>query len=376
MSDEEKQPQGGESPVEEHHDHNHSHVAEETQVAEDTHVVEDARTRALAEALQSSFKVVRVLMVVLAVAFLGSGITKVGPGEKALLLRFGAFQRPLPPGLHFAWPNPIETIEKVKVSKIMTITSDVGWRTAAEEEGGPQGPEDSPSFEPEYHGYTLTGIGNAVHIRAVMNYSLQDTDEAIKAYAFDFDDVTDFLQSALDNAVYHASANHSALDALKRTKLDEDIRERFKKVVNDVHGLPIVVDGTIQLEVQVPGDVEPAFAAFGTSDTVSKTTISEAKKKAGNMVTNAEGQAKVIQSGGETIADRLLTLVEAEAKSFSEQGPYYESNPELFRQRLLTGTMQRVLTNAVDVFYLSGRQPRIWLNRTPEKRKLKEAGTP
>ncbi len=376
MSDEEKQPQGGESPVEEHHDHNHSHVAEETQVAEDTHVVEDARTRALAEALQSSFKVVRVLMVVLAVAFLGSGITKVGPGEKALLLRFGAFQRPLPPGLHFAWPNPIETIEKVKVSKIMTITSDVGWRTAAEEEGGPQGPEDSPSFEPEYHGYTLTGNGNTVHIKAVMNYSLQDTDEAIKAYAFDFDDVTDFLQSALDNAVYHASANHSALDALKRTKLEEDIRERFKKVVNDVHGLPIVVDGTIQLEVQVPGDVEPAFAAFGTSDTVSKTTISEAKKKAGNMVTNAEGQAKVIQSGGETIADRLLTLVEAEAKSFSEQGPYYESNPELFRQRLLTGTMQRVLTNAVDVFYLSGRQPRIWLNRTPEKRKLKEAGTP
>ncbi len=376
MSDEEKQPQGGESPVKEHQDHNHSHVAEETQVAEDTHVVEDARTRALAEALQSSFKVVRVLMVVLAVAFLGSGITKVGPGEKALLLRFGEFKRPLPPGLYFALPNPIETIEKVDVSKIMTVTSDVGWRTAVEEEGVPPGPEDSTSFEPEYHGYTLTGNGNTVHIKAVMNYRLEDTDEAIKAYAFDFDDVTDFLQSALDNAVYHASANHSALDALKLTELEEDISERFKKVVNDVHGLPIVVTGKIQLEVQVPGDVEPAFAAFGTSDTVSKTTISEAEREAGNMVINAEGQAKVIQSGGETIADRLLTLVEAEAKSFSEQRPYYESNPELFRQRLLTGTMQRVLTNAVDVFYLSGRQPRIWLNRTPEKRKLKEAGTP
>ena len=371
MSDEEKQPQGGEPPVEEHHDHNHSHVAEETQVAEDTHVVEDARTRALAEALQSSFKVVRVLMVVLAVAFLGSGITKVGPGEKGLLLRFGAYQRDLPPGLHFALPNPIETIEKVDVTKIMTITSDVGW--GPPDENGD--PEESSLFEPEYHGYTLTGNGNTVHIKAVMNYRLEDTGEATKAYAFKFDDVTDFLQSALDNAVYHASANHSALDALKLTELAEDIRERFKKVVNEVHELPIVVD-PIQLEVQVPGEVEPAFQAFGTSDTVSKTTISEAEKEAGKMVTNAEGQAKVIQSGGETIADRLLTLVEAEAKSFSEQRPYYESNPELFRQRLLTGTMQRVLTNAVDVFYLSGRQPRIWLNRTPEKRKLKEGGAP
>jgi hypothetical protein len=43
---------------------------------------------------------------------------------------------------------------------------------------------------------------------------------------------------------------------------------------------------------------------------------------------------------------------------------------------LVAETMQRVLTNAVDVFYLSGRTPRIWLNRTPEKRKLKEGGTP
>jgi hypothetical protein len=48
----------------------------------------------------------------------------------------------------------------------------------------------------------------------------------------------------------------------------------------------------------------------------------------------------------------------------------------LFKQRLVAETMQRVLTNAVDVFYLSGRQPRIWLNRTPEKRKLKEGETP
>ena len=48
----------------------------------------------------------------------------------------------------------------------------------------------------------------------------------------------------------------------------------------------------------------------------------------------------------------------------------------IFEQRLVAETMQRVLTNAVDVFYLSGRPPRIWLNRTPEKRKLKEGGAP
>ena len=79
MSDEEKKPQGNEPPAEVHHDHDHP-VA-----------VDDARSRALAEALQSSFRVIRVFMVVLAVAFLGSGITKVDSGEQCLHLRFGQY---------------------------------------------------------------------------------------------------------------------------------------------------------------------------------------------------------------------------------------------------------------------------------------------
>ena len=48
MSEEEKQPLDNKPSTEEHNVHDH------------TEVVDDARTRALAEALQSSFKVVRV----------------------------------------------------------------------------------------------------------------------------------------------------------------------------------------------------------------------------------------------------------------------------------------------------------------------------
>ncbi|MDP6793814.1 MAG: SPFH domain-containing protein [Verrucomicrobiota bacterium] len=366
MSDEEKLPQGTEPPVGERHD--------------STQVVEDARARALAEALQGSFKVIRVLMVVLTVAFLGSGITKVGSGEQALLLRFGEFKRPLGPGLHFAWPNPIDRIVKVDVSKNVTITSDVGWSTAEGEE-----PQDGFSFDPNFDGYTLTGKGNTVHIKAVMNFSLEDSEKAIKAYAFNFDDTAVFLQSALDNAVYHASANRSALDAEKRKMdsdgnrlgktLEEDIRNRVKKVVNEAHELPIKVN-SLTLSFQVPEGVKSAYLEFGDAETKRNEKVVKAQTEAGSIVTKAEGDAKVIQSGGETTKRRFLTTVEAEARSFTEQRPYYESNPELFRQRLLTGTMQRVLTNAVDVFYLSGRQPRIWLNRTPEKPKLKEGGAP
>ena len=63
MSEEEKQPQGNNPSTEENHLHNQ------------TEVLDDARSLALSEALQSSFKVVRVLMAALGIAFLCSGIT-------------------------------------------------------------------------------------------------------------------------------------------------------------------------------------------------------------------------------------------------------------------------------------------------------------
>ena len=72
MSDEEKQPQVSKTPK------------EEPQDQQNNKVVDDARSRALAEALQSSFKIVRIFMVILGVAFMCSGITKVNENEQAL----------------------------------------------------------------------------------------------------------------------------------------------------------------------------------------------------------------------------------------------------------------------------------------------------
>ena len=79
----------------------------------------DAGSQALAEALRSSFAIVKVVMVLLVLLFLASGFFTVGPQERAILLRFG---RPvgegenalLMPGLHWSLPYPID--ESIKVS--------------------------------------------------------------------------------------------------------------------------------------------------------------------------------------------------------------------------------------------------------------------
>ena len=62
------------------HDHDHDHATPETSV--------DAGSQALAEALGSSFAIVKVVMVVLFLVFLGSGFFQVRPDQRAIILRF------------------------------------------------------------------------------------------------------------------------------------------------------------------------------------------------------------------------------------------------------------------------------------------------
>ena len=360
MSDDEKQTPGVEPP---------SDKAPTASVE----VMDDARTRALTEALQSSFKVVRVIMVILAVAFLGSGITKIDNNKRALHLRFGKYKDTLPPGLAWAWPYPIDEIVQIPVNKNRTITSDVGWRTEDEES-----PQPSMSFQPTYDGYTLTGDGNVLHVKAEMNFSLdENSDKTIKRYEFGFSDVTRFLGSILDNAVYHASAGRSALEAYTlQSDLRNAIERRVKKRIGEIDSDLRIKINSLTLDVTVPLDVKTAFDAFLKVQQESQQKVATAKADATSTLANALGQAKVIEGGGRTAANVLLSSVQAEAKAFDEQRPFYEDNPGLFEKRLVAETMQRVLTNAVDVFYLSGRQPRIWLNRTPERRKLEEGQVP
>src|SRR5512137_2371763 len=92
----------------------------------------DAGSQALAEALRSSFAIVKVVMVLLVLLFLASGFFTVGPQERAILLRFG---RPvgegekalLMPGLHWSLPYPIDESIKVSISGLQQVNSTVGW---------------------------------------------------------------------------------------------------------------------------------------------------------------------------------------------------------------------------------------------------------
>ena len=99
---------------------------------------EDAASQALAEALRSSFFIVKIIMVGLVLVFLGSGFFTVGPQEQAVVLRLGkpvgqGAQALLGPGPHWAWPAPIDEVIKLHTTSLTNADSTVGWYQTAEE---------------------------------------------------------------------------------------------------------------------------------------------------------------------------------------------------------------------------------------------------
>ena len=81
----------------------------------------DSGSQALAEALRSSFGIVKVVMGILFLLFLGSGFFTVGPQQKAIKLCFGkpvgeGDQVLLGSGAHWAWPYPIDDVIKIPIT--------------------------------------------------------------------------------------------------------------------------------------------------------------------------------------------------------------------------------------------------------------------
>ena len=128
----------------------------------------DAAIRSLSEALRISFVILKIIMVVLVVLFLASGLETVGPGEQAIVLRFGKIRgvgeaKILKPRARPYWvfPYPIEEMIKIPVGTMVDLSIRTFWYYQSEQEllEESQGKRRAPRndwLDPVKDGYCLT----------------------------------------------------------------------------------------------------------------------------------------------------------------------------------------------------------------------------
>lgn len=353
-------------------------------------VIEEAGSRALADALRSSFVIVKILMVGLVILFFFSGIFTVPSQERAIILRFGkpvgtGEGRLLGPGLHWSFPSPIDEVVRIPIGEVQTVTSRAGWfQTSPEQEaaGGMLGTEQATSgtLNPAVDGYTITSDGNIIHARATVRYRIADP----LSYGLKFVNASNVLQSGVDNALFYASSLFTAAKATREDQLAfrDVVLQRVRDLAHQ-HELGVTIEDC-QVRIIPPLQVRYAFEAVSNAEIDRRKARDEAQAKANTTLSTAQGQAAAVINQGKTEANLLVQQVAAEARYFSDQLPYYRENAEMLQARLKADAMTRILTNVQERMFVvptteDGKPSEVRLLLNPPQRRrapADQAGQP
>jgi modulator of FtsH protease HflK len=366
------------------HDHHHSHPPGPA-------TPDDSSSQALAEALRSSFAIVKVAMVLMVLAFFGSGFFKVESKEQAIILRFGkpvgeGAKALLGSGLHWSFPYPIDEVVRIPIQEIQSVDSTVGWYFMTREQEityktlGTE-PAAGASLNPAIDGYALTADRNIIHTRATLYYRIEDPIRAVFGFSsgtnlvFSLAGISNAAQNILNNALLYTAAQFNVDDILTRNVAG--FREAVLRRVADLiaqHQLGIVID---QCEVQSvpPRQLREVFSHVTAARENRNKLLNEAHSYENQVLSQSGAQASTITNEAVAARARLVQSVTAEAKRFADLRPKYESNPELFVQQTLVQAMGPILTNVQDKIFLpqradgKPRELRLQLNREPPRPK-------
>jgi len=355
----------------EHHHHDHAHEPAAPVTAE------DAGSQALAEALGSSFAIVKIVMVLMVLAFFASGFFTVGPQEKAVILRFGkpvgeGQKALLTAGLHWSLPYPIDEVVRIPISEIQKVSSNNGWYlTSPEAELSGEEPPAGPSLNPAVDGYVITADRNIIHTRATLYYHIDDPIH----YVFDFEAASNTVQNALDNALLFTAARYKVDDVLinKKAEFRDDVLQRVGDLVEQAQ-IGIVID---QCEVQSipPRELQNVFSLVTTSRENRNKALLDAHSYENQVLNQSSAQATSVTNAAAAERARYVQAITAEAKRFGDLLPQYQQNPNLFVQMTFVTAVEQALTNVQDKIYLPSRadgkprELRLQLNREPQQPK-------
>ena len=347
---------------------------------------QDAGSQALAEAFQSSFRVVQVVMVLMVLAFFASGFFTVGSAERAVKLRFGKTvgegdDAILGPGLHWSFPYPIDEVVKIPITEIQRVTSNNGWyytthdQDLLEASGGDIGPS-GPSLNPAIDGYVLTADTNIIHIRATLTYYIKNPTLAVFGFAgetnfaYSLTGISNAVLNVLDNSVLYTAAKYNVDDILTRdvAGFQDAVKLRVVNKVEEEH-LGISVD-QCTIERNAPRQLKDVFAAVTIASQNRKKMIIDANSYTNRVLSTASAQASTILNQATLASANYVTNVVAEARRFTDILPQYQSNPDLYRQQAVMLAWGQVLSaseNWLEPASQTGEptEMRLQLNREP-----------
>lgn len=279
--------------------HGHAHHHDEPH---ETPVFSDPAAQSLSQALQSGFNVLRLIMIVLLVAYFLSGYFQVMPGQQGLIVRFGKLRvNPNPveglaasvfgPGWHFKWPDPFDTkilIDGRQQSLVVqSFMYDLATADPAKSvsENVPQKMQLIPGAD----GAMLTGDRNLSHGRWTVEWRVENAEKFVRNVGESEREGEPLLRRVIENAVVRCVAGRRVEEVLREAPeaVREDVRLRVEKELAALDTGILIVK--VRSETTEPGTVVAAFKEATSAVQEKARAVQEAEQEADRILAAAAG---------------------------------------------------------------------------------------
>jgi len=262
--------------------------------------VADSAGQSLTDALSTSFRILKLAMVVLLVLFLASGTFIVDQNEQAIVLRLG---KPVggvrDAGFNWAFPAPIDEVVKVPVKQSSTVTIRSHWMHLNDNELGiplVQVRRGGQGLNPMRDGALLTGDRGFVHILWEVTYAIDDLTKYVSLVSdTDVKHAETLITTVLENAAIDVVGGFTTEDAT--VKRLAELRAAVKSKVDDE--LAALDTGIIVESVEIHKSTPPiqtlvAFANVTREENNKRTRISGAQQQADERLNAAAGASHTL----------------------------------------------------------------------------------
>jgi membrane protease subunit HflK len=263
------------------------------------------------------------------VVWILSGLYLVKPDQQAVETMFGKVVVPrVMPGLHYAWPWPIQSVTKLKVMQLQRLVV------------GGDLPDSVLGRTQPLASQFITGDQNIINMRVVVQYSVGVPAD----YLFQTQDVAKAVGVAVEAELARRIA-HRTVDAVLTTEkaaIQEEVRGAAQRRIDDYHtGVQL---STINIEsVTPPPEAADSFRDVASARADAERVVNEAEGYANDLIPKARGEAQQMLESAEGFKEKKINEATGDASRFSQVAAEYDKAAQVTSTRLYLETMEQIL---------------------------------
>jgi membrane protease subunit HflK len=282
---------------------------------------------------QASVAAIFGVLIVLAIAIATFSSFFTVPAEsEGVVLRFGKYNRTVPPGLHFKMPFGIESAREVQTARSLKL--EFGFGT-----GGATNPDQSGS-EPDRERLMVTGDLNAALVEWVVQYRISDP----RQYLFRLYNPAQTLRALSESVMREVVGDRTIDEVLTfgRQEMEEEVRQKMDVAIQQ-YELGVRIDQIQLKNVNPPQPVQQSFDEVNRAQQEREQMINVARGEFNRVVPRARGEADQKISEAEGYALQRVNQAKGDVARFVALFTEYSKAPEATRKRLYLETMSEVL---------------------------------